>query len=107
MLLERQKILSNEMVEQRMRKFGKTIGTWICNNEECKTAQKSFIFNFEAHISQLCNICDIGDMIEDETLREKQSSPGHTRGKQGEDAWMSKQSVETQANILLGESPKY
>lgn len=103
--LERQKILSNDLMEQRMRKFGKTIGTWICDN--CKDVKKSFLYNYETHIPSICDICNIGNLIENEFLREKQTPSAMTKSKQGEDAWMSKQSVETQASILLGDDPKY
>lgn len=107
MLLDRMDNLPNEIVNQRIKEFGKTIGTWICNYEECKTKKTSFLYNYEFHIPKECDICDIGKMIEDESRREKPSGAAVIRGKQGEDAWMSSQPPHIQTGVLLGDDPKY
>ncbi len=105
MELKREEILSGEVIDRRMKEYGKIVGTWICEN--CKEEEISFIYNWEFHISSICKKCSVGKMIEDESRREKPSGAAMVRGKQGEDAWMAKQSPTVQADVLLGRDPSY
>jgi hypothetical protein len=88
-------------------KLDKTIGTWVCNNDECKNEMKSFLYNSLYHIPNNCTRCTDGKMIEDESRREKQTPAAFTGGKAKEEAWLKSAPPLQAAAALLGDDPVY
>lgn len=95
--------IANQIIVERMKVFGKAIGSWFCN--KCKHQMDSFLYNFEHHISENCPKCD-GVMVEDETKREVQKTINMI-DRSREKNWDKGLSPAQQASVLLGESDPY
>lgn len=96
---ERVKDLTDEIVNERTKIFGKTSSTWECSNVECCHTETSFLYNFEWHISEICSKCDYGTMFENES---KRVVPFRAQfyDKSREENWFNSLSPIQQAGIL-------
>ena len=91
--------------DERMKKHGKTIGTWVCDKETCKHQMDSFLYNFETHIPVICPKCNEGNMAEDESKRETQTPP-QFKDAHRERNWLKNASQAEQVRVFSDDNEK-
>ncbi len=96
--------LTQEIINQRLKAYGKIISHWVCNN--CGDDVCSFLYNWESHIAEVCTKCNVGELIEDKSKREVQAN-FYFIDKSREKNWEQGLSPMEQASVLLGETDPY
>lgn len=99
MIEKREVELTDEVMTERLKKYGKTSSTWYCS-AKCGNEIISFIYSYEYHVPEMCSKCNSGWMFEDESKRIYPQKMFIGGGKQAEDNWFNSQSVAKQAAIL-------